>query len=249
MATKTPWAAREALPAPPHADQDLYLSWDEWSTSDRLASFVAHEVRNPLAALRATVELALATNDFHRRSALLEKVIDSIDELSEFLTELLVLAGPHALDMAPLDLAPLVVGVLRLFAVQAEVLKVRLAFQAPSKLPKVRGNGPLLRHAVMNLVKNALEAMPQGGRLNVSIHSPPPHDTVRVAVKDTGSGIPRSRRERLFCDVNNERSGHGVGLPFVHRVVTAVHGGRLWFESKENVGTTFYIELPAAVYV
>lgn len=246
MATKTPWVAREALPAPPHAGQDMYVSAHQWSTSDRLASFVAHEVRNPLAALRATVELALATDDFHRRSDLLKKVIDSIDDLSEFLTELLVLVGPRGAEMAPVDLAPLVVGVMRLFAVQAEVLKVRMAFQAPSRLPKVWGNAPLLRHAVMNLIKNALEAMPQGGRLSVSIHSPAPHDTVCLAVKDTGSGIPQSRRERLFCDVNNERVGHGVGLPFVHRVVTAVHGGRVWFDSTESKGTTFYIELPAA---
>lgn len=248
MATQaTSSAEEEALGSARRVDvPEGAVTQQQWATLEKLVSFVAHEIRNPLAALRATVELAVTTHDMERRAALLKKVIDSIDELSDFLTELLLLAGAKGAALMPLDLAPLVVGVLRLFSVQADVLNVRMTLQAPPSLPPVWGNAPLLRHVVMNLIKNSMEAMPDGGQLRVCLFSSPAHNSVCLAVEDTGHGIPPAFRDRLFWGTNREKHGHGVGLPFVHRVVTQIHRGRIWFDTEEGVGTTFYVELPAA---
>lgn len=221
------------------------LTGQQWTTLESLTSFAAHEIRNPLAAMRATVELAMATHDAERRNALLRRVIDCIDELSDFLTELLISAGPDGIGLVPLELQPLVVGVIRLFSVQAEVMNVCIKLDAPPALPPVWGNAPLLRQVVMNLVKNALEAMPDGGLLRVTLLSPS-RDTVRMEVADTGRGIPKTYRDHLFSGLDVDRPGHGVGLRFVYRVVTHIHRGRIWFDTEEGVGTTFYVELPAA---
>lgn len=247
MAMQTmPWTKEGGLPNVQRNDQERPLPRKQWVTLEKLASFAAHEIRNPLAALRAMVQLAMTTHDMERRSALLKKVIDSIDELNDFLTELIILAGPKDTALVPLELPPLVNGVMRLFAVQAEVLNVRMTLDASRTLPPVWGNAPLLRHAVMNLVKNSMESMPRGGRLHVSLYDSPSDGTVRIAVEDTGTGIPRAWREQLFSGLVREKRGHGIGLPFVYRVVTDLHRGRVWFDTEEGVGTTFYVELWAA---
>lgn len=223
------------------ADGPLFL--ERLTALERLTSFAAHEIRNPLAALRAMIQLAMMTDDSKRRDAMLRKVIESIDDLSNFLTELLALAGSKKSMLVPLELRPIITGVLRLFAVQADMLGVRLTLQAPKTLPRVWGNGPLLRHAMMNLVKNSLEAMPEGGSTTISVRHFASREAVCIAVQDTGTGIPEAHHEQLFTGVCEGRRGAGVGLPFVYRVITDVHRGHLRFETKEGVGTTFYVEL------
>lgn len=235
-------AEGESLPALRLGLEEAPLSVEGLAALERLTSFAAHEIRNPLAALRATIQLAMATKDLERREVLLNKVIHSIDDLSDFLTELLALAGSKQSMLVPLDVRAVVADVMRLFSVQADVLHVLMTLRAPRSLPRIWGNAPLLRHAVMNLIKNSMEAMPEGGRLSVVINQRSGRSTVCVTVKDTGSGIPKAKRHRLF-DGTNRTSGHGVGLPFVHRVITDVHRGRLSFKTKEGAGTSFFIEL------
>lgn len=222
---------------------EALLSLADLTSLQRLTSFTAHEVRNPLAAMRAMVQLALATDDDDRRQELLRKVIYSIDDLSQFLTELVSLAGVQESMLVRLDVRPVIVEVMRLFAVQADLLNVRMTMRMPEGLPPVWGNAPLLRHAIMNLVKNSMEAMPRGGALTIAVKHLSDRNSVCIAIRDTGTGIPEERRTRLFTGVPDGRRGAGIGLPFVHHVITQVHRGTLRFESRVGVGTTFYLEL------
>src|SRR5690606_26851749 len=131
------------------------------------------------------------------------------DELSDFLTELLISAGPDGIGLVPLELQPLVVGVIRLFSVRAEVMNVCIKLDAPPALPPVWGNAPLLRQVVMNLVKNALEAMPEGGLLRVTLLSPS-RDTVRMEVADTGRGIPKTDRKSTRLNSSHVKTSYAV---------------------------------------
>lgn len=222
--------------------EEALLSVEGLAALERLTSFAAHEIRNPLAAMRATIQLAMATPDLSRRKALLNKVLHSIDDLNNFLTELLALSGSGQSMLMPLDVRAVVGDVMRLFSARADEMCVTMTLRSPRSLPRVWGNAPLLRHAVMNLIKNAMEAMPDGGRLSVVIRQPAGGGNICVAVNDTGAGIPKAKRHRLF-EGCGDRPGHGVGLPFVYRVITDVHRGRITFKTKEGAGTTFFLEL------
>ncbi|MBO8142256.1 MAG: PAS domain-containing protein [Firmicutes bacterium] len=213
---------------------------------DRLASFAVHEIRNPLAAIRVTAELASMTPKEDRRSALMEQIIASIDELEGFLEELLALARPEQLQLAPVDVGRLVHRICGLFEAQAEAMGVAIRLRGMERLPMVKGNEQLLGHALMNLLKNALQAMPDGGTVTVCAEHRPNSGFVRIAVKDTGTGIPKAHRRHLFTGAvsTKGREGAGLGLLFTHRIITDIHRGRLWFRTREGTGTTFYIELP-----
>lgn len=244
MAPRTPHRTARGPLRITHRDMaELALAMDRMTPLERLTSFTAHEVRNPLAAIRAMIELALATSDPDHRHALLSRVIHSIDDLSQFLTELASLADVRQSMLVPLDVRAVIDDVIRLFAVQAELLNVRIAVRSPRALSPVWGNAPLLRHAVMNLIKNSIEAMPGGGSVTVAVKQLEERNTVCVVIRDTGAGIPKERQARLFSGVPDGRRGRGIGLPFVHRVITDVHRGTLRFESTVGVGTTFFVEL------
>lgn len=220
-------------------------------TAGRLVAYTAHEVRNPLAALRAMTQLMLGSEDRVPREAMMQQMLDCIDDLDKFLQQLLGLADVETTNMEAVDLVPLLDGVVRLFTVQAEQQGVHIEIRHNGTPRPVWGNEALLRHVFMNLVKNALEAMPRGGPVIITLRHHERLGTVRVSIRDRGAGIPEQFQARLFTDITatSRDNGGGVGLPFVHQVVTDIHDGRLWFRTKADVGTVFFVELPCAAAV
>lgn len=219
---------------------------DDVGPSSTLAAFAAHEVRNPLAALRAMAQLSLASADPDVRRGMLEQIVAHIDELDQFLRQLLALLRPGTPTMERVDIGVVLRNVVQLFAVQADQTGADIQLQLPCPAPAVWGNPELLRHVFINLLKNALEAMPGGGSIVVSAWQCERHGTVRVKVRDQGRGIPKHLRSRLATDLSasSRSEGGGVGLPFVHKVVRELHGGQVSFTTKTGVGTVFCVELP-----
>lgn len=212
---------------------------------ERLASIAAHEIRNPLAAMRATAQLAFVTDDPRRRNTLITELIGTIDDLNEFLGELLGYAGPAGAFLVPVDLKLLMCDVVRLFETYATQQNVSIELDVDDEAIQVLGNGPLLRHCLINLMKNALTAMPRGGTLYMAALPDTTQKNVKVIVQDTGRGIPVRQRPHIFSGKSTS-GGKGIGLPFVHRIVTELHRGHIRFHSEEKVGTTFYIQIPSA---
>lgn len=215
---------------------------------ERLASLAVHEIRNPLAAIRVTAELAAMTPHSERRTALMEQIIASIDELEGFLAELLALASPGQMQRAPMNVGRVIQRVVQLFEPQARSAGVVLRVRGLKHAPAVMGNEQLLRHALINLTRNALQAMPNGGAVTIRVEHRPARRAVLIRISDTGTGIPPGCRRRLFTGAvtTKGRHGAGLGLMFTHRIVTETHGGRIWFRTREGAGTTFYIQLPVA---
>ncbi|MBI4231107.1 MAG: HAMP domain-containing histidine kinase [Planctomycetes bacterium] len=223
-----------------HAKADLF---------ERVAANVAHEIRNPLSTLRMNVQLlrarvaapapsggTLATADIER----LDRLLLELDRLELIVGGLSTLATPPRVDPRPVPLAPLVTETLGLWEPQMRHVGIELSTDLPEGLPPVRLDPPRFKQVLINLLLNAQQAMPAGGRLHVQARAWA--DGLVLEVSDSGPGVAPADRGRLFEPFfTTKPKGSGLGLPLCRQVVEA-HGGRI--EYVEGAGATFRIVLP-----
>jgi len=215
----------------------------------RLAAGVSHEIRNPLAALFLHVdlleeELQQPTPESPTQvTQVLAEIRMNLARLEDLVQDYLTLVRTSQLERTPQDL-----GV----ALHAWVAKwqqlimrqgVLLRLEGLEELGPVALHASTLRRAMLNLVQNALDAMPQGGTLTLAGQRTATH--VQLHVRDTGSGIPTEQLAQIFEPLYTTKpGGSGLGLYIVQEIVAA-HGGTLAVESALGCGTTFTVTLPA----
>ena len=176
---------------------------DDLRRSEHLASLgmmlasVAHEVRNPLAAIRSTVQLWQRLGDEARTPASLEAVVQAVDRLNMLVGRLLQFARPDHSTRSPLDLNALVDETATLLRAKANEQKVEIATNL-GEIPPLAGSAQGIEQVLLNLATNALEAMPSGGRLEFGTRFDAKRNLVQLEISDTGVGIPPEARERLF---------------------------------------------------
>ncbi len=196
------------------------------ATTGQLASGVAHEIRNPLTAIRSTIQLL--ARDFQgdaARRELLEGVLAEVDRINQIITQLLSFARPAEFRVAPVELNALIEASLSLVAAQARLGNVRIAREL-RELPSVPGDESQLKQLFLNLFMNAFEAMPRGGELRVESAcsvgilacGPITRDFVRVAIADTGGGMSEEVLERIF-DPFFTTKPEGTGKELVARAI------------------------------
>jgi two-component system, NtrC family, sensor histidine kinase PilS len=218
---------------------------DRLATLGRMAANIAHEIRNPLASLSGAVEvLAAGGQAGETRDRLAQIVLKETERLNGIIRDFLEYARPVPLNRAPVNVAEIADEVLVLIEHRASpgTLKIVREF-APTLLWSV--DRQQLRQAVWNLCVNALQAMPDGGELRVSMTAAGARLIVRVA--DTGEGIPRGDLVHIFEPFfSTKPGGSGLGLALVYRIVQD-HGGEVDVQSRPGVGTAFTLTLPADV--
>ena len=216
----------------------------------RVAAGVAHEIRNPLTSLRMNIQLLARAARTAGDRGTADLLVAEIDRLNASVEGLLALARPARPLRVPTDLRALAGEVLALTAPQAEARKVSVeppadpAVTAPALW--YRGDADALRGLLMNLVQNALAAMPGGGTLSVRVRAEGSGGTraAVLEVADTGEGIPESLRDRIFEPfVTGRPGGTGLGLA-IARKIAEDHGGSIGFETGAE-GTIFRVRLPA----
>ncbi|MGY2051032.1 sensor histidine kinase [Methylobacterium sp. JK268] len=206
----------------------------------RLAAGVAHEIRNPLAAIRLKAENALASPDPARPRAALALVLEQVARMDGLLRDLLGLTQARPLDRAPTDLADLLRDCARLHEEQAASRGLAIAVEAP-EAARPSLDAARLRRAVENLLLNAIQHSPEGGTIRLSGAVAGGRVVVRVA--DSGPGVPAAMRERLFEPFATGRpDGTGLGLAIV-RETAGAHGGAARLVPGES-GATFEIDIP-----
>lgn len=208
-----------------------------------MAAVVAHEVRNPLAAVRGAIQVIggrLAPES--RDTAVVSEVIARLDALDELMTDLLLFARPPQAHFVPVDVVTLAKETSELVAQDADACHVRFLVEGAS--PVIAADPKLLRSVLLNLLLNAAHAVQNNGTIRTSVAS---NDrSCVVAVSDTGPGIPADVRERIFVPFFTTKSrGTGLGLPTAKRLVEA-HRGRITVDCPSTGGTTVTIELPRA---
>ncbi len=221
----------------------------------RMAADIAHELRNPLAVIQANLEAMLdgvrplsteEVADVHRETRLLSRLVTDLRDLS------LAETGQLPLRKELTDLAVPVRASVARFSSLAEEKGVRLAVEVAEGSPRADVDPDRVAQILGNLLHNALRHAPPGGEVVVRLEPSVQRDEVRVAVQDTGSGIPEEHLHNVFerfyrADRARTRTegGSGIGLAVVKQLVEA-HGGRVWAESRPGEGATFGFVLPAA---
>jgi len=215
---------------------------DRLSALGELSAGMAHEIRNPLGSIKGTAEIlrdGVAPDDPKQEFA--EILIREVDRLNRVLEDFLRFARPEPVEHGCFVLQAVIRDVLDLTQQQAARNNVVVAVELGDEI-EIPGRGEQVKQALLNLVLNALQAMPDGGSLKLSLRTSP--QEVHVMVSDNGPGIALEDRERIFNPfVTTRDSGTGLGLAITQRIIQG-HGGRIILESWPGQGACFTVCLP-----
>jgi two-component system phosphate regulon sensor histidine kinase PhoR len=217
---------------------------------------VSHEFRTPLTAIQGFAETLLsgALEDPANRRRFVEIIRDHATRLARLTEDLLELsrieAGELKLEFQPVSVQQLVESCVETAGLKARAKEQGLRWMLPNGLPQVMGDANRLQEVLQNLLDNAVQYTPSGGRIEVVAR--PADGQVVLTVSDTGIGIPQTEQSRIFerfyrvdAARSREAGGTGLGLSIARHIVEA-HGGRIWVESTVGEGSRFHFSIPAA---
>jgi two-component system, OmpR family, phosphate regulon sensor histidine kinase PhoR len=223
-------------------------------------SNLSHELRTPLASLKALAETLRegALEDPPAARQFVDQIQVEVDALTQMVNELLELSkiesGRFALDLSPVAAYELLNSASQRMQLQAERAKLTLRVECRDDLPKVQIDSQRLEQVLVNLIHNAVKFTRPGGEVVLFADIVPDGESVdgsvQFAVRDTGGGIPADEISRIFerfyrVDKSRAGSGTGLGLSITKHIVEA-HRGKIWVESVEGQGSTFYFTIPVA---
>lgn len=202
-----------------------------------MSSAVAHGLRNPLAAIRSSAELAyeIATPSVHKT---LDDIIGQVDRLSAWVRDLLVYSRPLDDERQRDDLAHAVRETLNGFAAQMERAGIEVEWSdAGTPMPEIVGHNWMLNQVLHCVTANAVEAMPKGGKLGIRMAVDPASRQVVLVISDTGVGMTQAQLDNAYKPFRTtKRAGLGVGLPLTRRIMERL-GGSVTISSQPNAGT------------
>jgi two-component system sensor histidine kinase PilS (NtrC family) len=220
---------------------------DRLAAVGRVAAGIAHEIRNPLAAMRGSIQVLRSEIDGDSAHAeLMEIILRESDRLNGIITDFLTYARPRQVSLAETDLRESLRETFTLLRHSPETRPDHVIEEDyPADPVRVNADSAGLRQVFWNLARNALQAMPEGGTLRVELQRTEA-GRVRVTFADTGQGMPPEQVERLFEPFSSSRTGGtGLGLSIAYQIVRD-HGGTINVRSREGHGTTIIIELPGS---
>jgi signal transduction histidine kinase len=230
------------------AHRELRATQEQLRQRERLAAIgevsaaVAHGIRNPLANIRASAQVAMDTGIGGRH---LDRIISETDRLNRWLHALLDMVRPFKVRLAPVAVNALVSDVADLLRERAAAAGVSMNLALAAGAPTLVGDDVQLQQAVLSVIENALDALPRGGTLTVRTERAG-DDEVAIVVDDDGPGIPPEARARVFEPFFTTKSrGTGLGLAITHKIVEG-HRGRVSVEPRAPAGTRVRIVLPVS---
>jgi len=202
-----------------------------------MSASVAHGIRNPLAAIRSSAELALDgdPDSIHKNA---NDIISQVDRLGKWVRDLLVFSRPVTGEAQAMDVVSLIDECLPNFAAQLEKNQIACNFVRPAgTVPRVQGNRALATQALASVISNAIEAMPSGGRLQLELQFEEAESRVDVIVSDSGMGMSATQMDLVFKPFyTTKRNGLGLGMALVKRIMERF-GGAIRLNSAEGKGT------------
>ncbi len=221
---------------------------EKLSTLGEMAAVLAHEIRNPLGSIRGTAEIL--KDDYKPgdpKHEFIEMQIKETERLNRVVEDFLQMARPQPAEMTPCSIQEELETITTLIANDAKARHITFVLQPPSTPVIIRADGEKLRQAFLNIIINALQATPPGGRLTVSTTRRQTEGCApvcEISFRDTGSGIDAETLKRVFEPFyTTKEGGTGLGLVVAKKIIEG-HGGRLLIESDNGKGTAVTVSLP-----
>jgi signal transduction histidine kinase len=218
---------------------------DRLAALGRFASSVAHELRNPLTGIATGVQfLSRGFPEGDERHESVAFILREVVRLNTIIQDLFTAAKPRELSQAPVPVAEIISRVLRTLGPTAEAAGVTIVLEDADRWPVALIDADQVQQVFLNLVENAVQATPGGGRVTIrSIRRAAPPEII-VTVQDTGSGIAPEHAPRIFEPFYTTKAkGTGLGLFVAHGIVQR-HGGTLDVEEQSDRGARFRVALP-----
>jgi signal transduction histidine kinase len=225
--------------------------FDQYPSLERFFPFLAHEIRNPLHAISGALAIIQRRSDL--KDDLLNQSIKIINEevhhLNEFVQECLnFVRPPNVVRFVGVEIPEVISVVINIIShiYESESKKIKIVTEMDPHLPKIYANYEEIKQAFLNIVKNAFEAMPEGGEFTIKAY--PKSDSqkyVEITFIDNGIGIKKENLDKLFNPFfTTKLRGTGLGLAICRRIIVERHHGKIYLDSAEKKGTTLKVELP-----
>jgi len=226
---------------------------DRLATLGQLAAGAAHEIRNPLTSIRSTIQYLQRTIRKQEEREMVSELLEEVDRIEGIIQGLLSFARPREPQVEEIDLEGLLQSTLTLIQSMArkQNVQVKLDFRAKERM--IQADPSQLKQVFLNVMMNGLQAMPEGGRLGITVDFYQPDDLrtdtsfYKITIRDTGVGIPEADLERIFDPFfSTKKDGTGLGLSISYGIIQR-HGGDIEVESRvdgRERGTTIIIKLP-----
>lgn len=228
--------------------EERLLQSERFAVIGQMASKVAHEIRNPLSSISLNSELledeirAAGENVCGDAKSLLQSIMSEVDRLTTLTEEYLQFSRLPSIAPEKGDIVKLVKDILEFFEAEANSVGIQIFTSFEEKLPKLSFDSQQIRRLVLNLLRNAMEAMPGGGMIKIAIQKNT--EFVTLSFSDTGHGISENVVNKIFQPFYTTKAmGTGLGLALCAQIVRE-HGGRIWAENTSNIGAIFFVELP-----
>ena len=212
-----------------------------------MSAGLAHEFKNAMAALHGYAQFLQTIDHDERGRAAADALVQEVRSLSEMITAFLNFARPQTLQFEEMSVKELLEECIREVKPLAEERKIDLEVTYPKDVGdlEVRADARMLRQALLNLLRNAAEAIPEAqATRQIALRLTVKKDWISISIHDTGPGIDIPDLQKIFIPFfTTKAGGHGVGLALAHRVITE-HGGSLTLANAQTGGAVFTIRLP-----
>ena len=223
--------------------QELLQASEKLSLVGQLAAAFAHEIRNPLTAVKGFISLIQSSGG--TKPHYYDIITSEITRMEQILSEMLLLAKPQAARFMPCDIRVLLAHVTTLIEMQAVINRVEFATEYESGIPNLECDENQMKQVFINLLKNSVEAMPGGGRVRIEVGTKG-FDHIVVRIIDEGCGIPKDKLPRVGQPFfTTKEKGTGLGMMVTFRIIEN-HRGTVHIASEEGKGTTVEITLPVS---
>jgi len=220
--------------------EEILLKSEKVSLIGDLAAGIAHEIRNPLTSIAGLVQL-INESDQEKNTFFKDIILTEINRINFIVSELMVLAKPHAVYFSWFNIVESIQNVIDLMQPEANLRNVIISFEK-SNMPLVYGEKNQLTQVIINMIKNSMEALPDGGEISLLAASQDGH--VVISVIDNGVGMTEEQQKRIGEPFYTTKfNGTGLGLMICFKIIQN-HGGSILVDSKLNEGTSFQITLP-----
>lgn len=222
--------------------QEQLRKSDTLNVVGELAAGIAHEIRNPMTALKGFIQL-LQSSIKEDHSMYFKVISSELQRIESIITEFLILAKPQAVHYLKKDVTQIMKETLELLNAQAMMHNVQFHATFYDLIPQIYCEPNQLKQVFINIIKNAIEVMPKGGIITISINQYK-EDKIRISIADEGSGIPEERIKKLGEPFyTTKERGTGLGLMVSYKIIEE-HAGSIEVESEVGSGTVFHVILP-----